>query len=45
MRVVKGLTHIAASLALIAAVTVLLWHVNLTAGSPGLIIFICSLWP
>jgi K+-sensing histidine kinase KdpD len=37
MRVVKGLTPIAASLGLMAAVTVLLWQVNLTADSPGLI--------
>jgi K+-sensing histidine kinase KdpD len=37
MRIVKGLTPIAASLGLMAAVTVLLWQVNLTAASPGLI--------
>jgi K+-sensing histidine kinase KdpD len=37
MRGVKGLIPVAASLGLVAALTVLLWQVNRTAGSPGLV--------
>jgi K+-sensing histidine kinase KdpD len=37
MRVVKGLMPVAASLSLMATLTVLLWQITRTAGSPGLV--------
>src|SRR5262252_5198437 len=40
MRVVKGLTPIVASLALMAAVTVLLWQIHLSAGGSHALIYI-----
>jgi K+-sensing histidine kinase KdpD len=40
MRVVKGVTPIVASLALMAAVTVLLWQIHLSAGGSHALIYI-----